>query len=198
MFSLNDPLENTVIINGQEHELHMAFDNVLDALGALKDEELTELSRIELFFEIMLQSKNVNETVPLECIENTFKDIMNVINIQKGDSLKVDINGDPMPVSASKEKEQDVISFEIDAPFIYAGFLQAYGIDLIDQQGILHWYKFSALLSSLPDDTLMRQIIDIRKTNLSDIKDKEEKKRIRKLKKQFALSNSEQDEDETE
>lgn len=55
---------------------------------------------------------------------------------------------------------EPLIDFDVDADYIYAAFMQAYGIDLIDTD--LHWHKFLALLNALPSDTIMAQIMGIR------------------------------------
>lgn len=185
MFKLNDPLDDCITVNGIEHRLNMAFDNVMDALEALADKEMTEIDRIDVFLEIMVgESANDFE---LETKLNMVNDVIECINSEPIESQPVDLDGNPMP--HPKRDGEQLVSFLFDAKYIYAAFVQAYNIDLIEQQGSLHWAKFSALLNALPDDTLMRQIIDIRKTDLSEIKDKDEKKRIKKLKQQFSLEN---------
>lgn len=55
------------------------------------------------------------------------------------------------------------LSFKYDSDYIFAGFKQAYGIDLMDEP--LHWHKFLALLMSLPEDTMMTKIIGYRSYN---------------------------------
>lgn len=50
---------------------------------------------------------------------------------------------------------------EQDWPYICAGFMQAYGIDLYKDK-TLHILQFQALLQSLPQDTKMAEIIGIR------------------------------------
>lgn len=59
-----------------------------------------------------------------------------------------------------KSNGEVVIDYEIDADYIYSAFLQAYGIDLIDTD--LHWHKFTALLSSLPENTFLYKIMEYR------------------------------------
>ncbi|WIE01460.1 Gp15 family bacteriophage protein [Latilactobacillus curvatus] len=191
MFKLNDPLDDCITISGIEHKLNMAFDNVMDALEALADKEMTEIDRIDVFLEIMVSESA--DDLDLETKLNTVNDVIEHINHDPIESQPIDLNGNPMPVKKSKD-DTNLISFSLDAKYIYAAFVQAYNIDLIEQQGVLHWAKFSALLNTLPDTTLMRQIIDIRKTKLSEIKDKDERKRIKMLKKQFALPSDELEE----
>lgn len=183
MFKLNEPLEDYIVVDGEEHVLDMAFDNVLDALEALSDVEMTSLDRIDSFLAIMIG--DFDEGWDIQTRYDAVNETISHINSEPIENEPVDLDGNPMP--KKRDKEESVVSFSLDAKYIYAAFVQSYGIDLIDQQGSLHWVKFSALLNSLPDNTLMRQIIDIRKTNLSEVKDKKEKARIRELKKQFAL-----------
>ncbi|XRJ96589.1 Gp15 family bacteriophage protein [Latilactobacillus sakei] len=192
MFKLNDPLDDCITVNGIEHKLNMAFDNVMDALEALADKEMTEIDRIDVFLEIMVGESA--DDLELETKLNMVNDVIERVNHDPIESQPVDLNGNPMPVKKSKD-DTNLISFSLDAKYIYAAFVQAYNIDLIEQQGVLHWVKFSALLNTLPDTTLMRQIIDIRKTKLSEIKDKDERKRIKMLKKQFALPSDELEEE---
>lgn len=189
MFKLNDPLNDYVTINDEEHPIYMAFDNVMSALETFDDKELSEADRLYIFLGIMLHDydQELISTLDFETQVDVGKQIIDQINSEPIENQPVDLEGNPMP--QPKRDGEQLISFLFDAKYIYAAFMQAYGIDLIEQQGSLHWSKFSALLNALPDNTLMRQIIDIRKTDLSEIKDKDEKKRIKKLKQQFSLGN---------
>ena len=55
-----------------------------------------------------------------------------------------------------EQNSERVLDYEIDAPYIYAAFMEQYGIDLIETR--LHWYKFVALLHGLHDTELNRII----------------------------------------
>lgn len=63
---------------------------------------------------------------------------------------------------ATPRSQQKVFDIDQDAEAIRASFLQAYGLNLDAQRGKLHYLRFITLLSSLPDDTIMSHIIDIR------------------------------------
>lgn len=60
-----------------------------------------------------------------------------------------------LPRNTEKNPE-NVLDYEIDAPYIYAAFKEQYGIDLIDEP--LHILKFLALLRALHDTELNRII----------------------------------------
>ncbi|GER73440.1 hypothetical protein BpPP18_15070 [Weizmannia acidilactici] len=61
---------------------------------------------------------------------------------------------------------KEYLSFEKDADYIFASFMQEYGIDLIEQQGKLRWEKFIALFNGMRSETKINQIIGIRAADL--------------------------------
>lgn len=62
---------------------------------------------------------------------------------------------------------KEVVSYEHDAPLIYAAFLERYGIDLTDIDTRLHWHKFKALMSCL-HDTKFNEVVGYRCYDESD------------------------------
>lgn len=60
----------------------------------------------------------------------------------------------------SKKGGPELIDYDIDADYIYAAFMQSYGIDLVEAD--LHWHKFLALVMALPEDTMMAKIMGYR------------------------------------
>ena len=55
----------------------------------------------------------------------------------------------------------------------------------------MHWYKFHALLDALPEDTPLKKRMAYRAINISSIKDKAEKKRIKDIQRSIALPSRE-------
>ena len=66
----------------------------------------------------------------------------------------------------SRNSSQRLVDFELDGEYIYASFFQDYGIDLIREQGRLHWKKFIALFQGLSDETKIKQVMRIRAMEL--------------------------------
>lgn len=60
----------------------------------------------------------------------------------------------------SKASGQKCFDIEQDAGMVYAGFMQAYGIDLDTEEMTIE--RFLALLNSLPSDTRLAEVIRIR------------------------------------
>ncbi|MDT2774788.1 Gp15 family bacteriophage protein, partial [Enterococcus durans] len=82
-----------------------------------------------------------------------------------------------------------------DAKYIYASFRQI-GINLFEEQGRMMWEEFQALLESLPDDTILARIIQIRTWEPSKGESTKEKERMRKLQQKYTLPNFEVGEDD--
>lgn len=67
----------------------------------------------------------------------------------------------PLPRAEGGEAEsKKVVDYDIDAPYIFAAFMEQYGIDLIEAND-LHFHKFLALLQGL-HDTKLSEIIGFR------------------------------------
>lgn len=64
-----------------------------------------------------------------------------------------------LPRIQKGEAGEKVIDYTIDADYIYAAFLEQYGIDLVTSN--MHWYKFQALFRGL-HDTKLNEIIGYR------------------------------------
>ena len=52
--------------------------------------------------------------------------------------------------TSGTKKQADAYSFEYDDGYIYAAFMERYGIDIVDIE-YLHWWKFKAMFRSLHD-----------------------------------------------
>ena len=83
-------------------------------------------------------------------------------------------------------KHDPVISYNQDAPYIISGFLECYGIDLTEIQ-YMHWWKFQMLIDGINEDCELKKRMGYRSIDLNQIKDKEERERIRKIQKQIAI-----------
>lgn len=77
-----------------------------------------------------------------------------------------------------------VMDFDIDQWRIYAAFLSQYNIDLNTVS--MHWFVFMGLLANLEECTFTH-VMNIRQQKISSKMSAEEKKRIAKAKKIFAL-----------
>ena len=83
-----------------------------------------------------------------------------------------------------KKTGKKVFDADKDAEYILASFRSVYGIDLLKCE--MHWHEFLALLSALPANCCLMQIVRIRQTDISDVPEAERSKFI-KLKSRYEL-----------
>ena len=85
-----------------------------------------------------------------------------------------------------KRDHRVLFSYEYDGPYILAAFMHDYGIDLTEID-YMHWWKFRMLFDGLSEKNEIKQRIHYRGIDLSSIKDKEERKRIRRIQNSIRL-----------
>lgn len=88
---------------------------------------------------------------------------------------------------ASKKTPKKVVDFTFDSGYIYAAFMQVYGVDLYAQADKLHWRKFIFMFESLPEDTAISQIMRVRAKEVDPNAKPKEIQRLTELKVLYAL-----------
>jgi hypothetical protein len=180
---LNDPLISSFIYNDKKYSINLAFDNVLDVLEYANSKRFRDHIKAEICLDLLL-----NEDVKgIEAIELWNFILENFINFEEKQPVEYDLNGNPMPVIEDEEETGSHMSIEQDAEYIFASFQQAYGINLFHEQGKMHWQEFRALLNGLPDNTIMKRIMQIRAWEPGKHDSEETKENMKQLKRQFAL-----------
>ncbi len=163
---LHRKLKDEIEIDGETYEINASFDVILKVIKLLDDERVHKVARIGVGLKLLLGD-------PLEQYE--FEDRIEIFEelckrYIEFTEPKVDDLGNIVP--SPPQENNEVLDYEQDAEYIYASFMQAYGIDLIDEQGKLHWNKFKALLNGLPKGTKVVEIVSIRSWKPSDDKKK--------------------------
>jgi len=92
-----------------------------------------------------------------------------------------------------RQSKEEIYNFTYDEPKIYASFMQQYGRNIREED--IHWWDFKALFDGLNEDTEMKKVISIRATDLSKIKDKEQKEYYKKLKRAYKIPMPNDDEE---
>lgn len=83
-------------------------------------------------------------------------------------------------------RAKQIYSFEYDDDYIYAAFLEQYGIDLQDIEE-LHWWKFRALFRGLSEDTEFVKIMGYRSVKTTSNMSKEQREFYKKMQSIHAL-----------
>lgn len=189
MLDLSRKLTDKLVIDDKEYALDLSFNNVLKLFEMWRDEDVPEF--VKPHFGIRILTGETLEDFTVEEMSEVFNEVFEEhisLSTVEDNHVEYDLAGNPMKTTASNGKqEQAPYDIRYDGDYIYASFLQAYGIDLFDVQGKLHWKKFNALLSGLPEGTKFMEVIKIRKWKPQKGDSAEYKEEMRRLQKDYAL-----------
>lgn len=189
MLDLSRKLTDKLVIDDEELPLNLSFDNVLRLFEMWRDEEVPEF--VKPHFGIRILTGETLENFTVEEMSEVFNEVFGEhisLSTVEDNHVEYDLAGNPMKTTPSSGKqEQAPYDIRYDGDYIYASFLQAYGIDLFDVQGKLHWKKFNALLSGLPEGTKFMEVVKIRKWKPQKGDSAEYKEEMRRLQKDYAL-----------
>ncbi len=181
MLKIQYKISDVYRLEGETYSINACFDNILRILDLMVDPTIPEFMRYDIALEMLL-----GDDLPeydAESKQEILKDVLsNYVKAEK--EVIRDIAGNVIDLPG-KESEP-VFDYYEDSELIYAAFMQVYGIDLIEEQGKLHWSKFKALLEGLPSGTRLTEIISIRSWNEFDEK-KSYKQHMREMKQKHRL-----------
>lgn len=151
MFDLVDQLPDSFEYEGLSGPLDLSFDNVLNVYRQLKREDVSESARVRLV--CYLLTGEMYDAVSIDQVA----ELVTYLYKTYIDSHKPQLTSDH-----SEKQQAELYDLDEDADYIFASFMQDYGMDLLEQRGKLHWYKFCALLAGLTEQTKFMQVLSIR------------------------------------
>jgi hypothetical protein len=216
MIDLSRKLTDKLVIDDKEYALDLSFDNVLKMFEMMRDDDIPEYIKPHFAIRMLISKSlagntreekaesfnNDFENYSIEEMSKVFKSVFEEhisLSDVEDNHVEYDLAGNPMKTTASDDtKQRAPYDIRYDGDYIYSSFLQAYGIDLFDVQGELHWRKFNALLSGLPEGTKFMEVVKIRKWKPQKGDSAEYKEEMRRLQKDYALPNEIIEEEEYE
>lgn len=149
--------------------------------------------RIGIMFELLIQDNTLTDMEKVEIALNLYYPEIPHDPIQALEKIlwfyrcgkEYDAES-PQEGTEGTTQQQAIYSFEHDAEYIYAAFLDQYGIDLQDIEH-LHWWKFRALFKGLKEDNLIVKIMGYRSIKIDDNMTEAEKKFYRRMKRIYTL-----------
>ena len=165
----------TVTVHGEAMPIITDFREYIRLLDMLKSKDLDGFMKVCILREYFLKDIQMDEEAVAALTKFV---IMDLDDSTGNDGREV--------VEDQRTSKKNLFSYEIDYPYILSGFLRDYGIDL-ETVTYLHWWKFRMLFDGLSEDTEIKQRIMYRGINLSDIKDKDERKRISRIQSMIQL-----------
>lgn len=173
-------LADRVVIRDCAVAVDLAFDVVLKVLELLADEAVGAWFKLDRSLDLLLPDLDRSDLSVDEQYEVFSFVLESFIKEEAG------YNSAANSESGSGERFMD---FTKDAGLLFASFYQAYGMDLFEQQGKLHWRKFQKLLLHLPQDTAFKEVIGYRQMAVPSSKEASADyiKHVRQMKRLYRL-----------
>lgn len=184
-------------IEGEEQifPLLLSFDRVLKFFEMWGDKEIPEIMRPLLALKILTGVSFENLTVDeaMEIVRAIFEE--HIQNRKVDDEVEYDLAGNVIKTTSSEEPHKRLYNLKYDGDYVFASFMQAYRIDLIEEIGRLHWKKFNALLVGLPEGTKFVEVLKIRSYEPQKGDSSEYIEKMRELQREFRLPNEDVDDE---
>lgn len=185
MNSLYEAFPTSVDVLGVEYPIITDFREWIKFMDMAEDDEIP----IEIKLQCMLQY--FTEEIPrdLQAAVQALREFL--LADELFDSIK-QISLPQEGVDSSQEHDAEALNhvraydYTIDQGYVIQAFLEVYHIDLLEID-YMHWWKFRLLFEHLPEETAMKKLIYYRTVNLNSISDANERKRIKKIRKQVAI-----------
>ena len=171
---LYDPFPDSVEVKGQHCRIVTDFREWIRLLELVKDGTVKPGQKAELLMQWYLDKPPDKE----EAL-GALAGFLRADGLYPHEENSIAVQGE------GKEQEPS-FSYTEDADCIFCAFMECYRIDL-EQIPYMHWWKFRVLFDGLNEETEMKQRIRYRQMDISTIKDKEERKRVKKIKRAIAL-----------
>ena len=181
---LNDSLPDSFEYEGTTYPIDLSFDNVLDVFEITARKDIVDIEKIHLALALLIGDRELDSTTAVALYKHIESEFL--AKAQRK-AVQYDVLGNEMPMYAGDEDEGKHFSMAQDADLIYASFLAEYNIDLIEEQGRLHWYKFQALLQGLSSECILQRVIQIRLWKPKKGDSAEYKKGMRKIQDNYRL-----------
>lgn len=187
-------------IEGEEQifPLLLSFDRVLKLFEMWGDEEIPEIMRPLLALKILTGVSFENLTVDeaMEIVRTIFEEHIQTRKVD--DEVEYDLAGNVIKTTSSEESHKRLYNLKYDGDYVFASFMQAYRIDLIEEIGKLHWKKFNALLVGLPEGTKFAEVLKIRSYEPQKGDSQEYIEKMRELQREFRLPDEDVDDEAEE
>ena len=166
---LCDKTPDTITVSGVEYKINSDF-------------------RVWIKFELILTNQ-IDDTLSAEVLAEIQRLIFKEPCPMNEETVEAILNfyrcGKPPEKHSGGGDEKAVFSYDFDDGYIYAAFMEQYGIDLNDVN--LHWWKFRALFQSLNADCMFVKILGYRSMSITSKMSTAERNVYQKMKKLYAL-----------
>lgn len=140
--------DDTIEIHGKTYKLDLAYDTVLNVQRMFRERLLSDS-------DMLVEALGIFGIDEITISRLTWKKRSEILNQIFEEKVKT-------RARPRIGKARVLFDFEEDGEYIYASFMQDYGIDLIEQQGKLPWRRFMALFEGLSSNTKIKEVMKYR------------------------------------
>ena len=169
-----DALPSTVVVGGRAYPIRSDFRDGIRFESMMYDDALPDGAKTMLALGIYFGT----ERPPAEHMAETIAAMLDFYRCGKADNGYE--GGDTT----------QLYDFAYDYDLIYAAFLSAYGVNLLDRATHLHWWEFRAMLTALPEDCQLMRVIGYRAAKPVKGMSPEQRAHVSKMKRIHALPGS--------
>ncbi len=171
MINLTEKLPRSIKIGGAEYPVNTDFRIMTEFETKICSVDISDKNA---FAKIIAETiSKLFIKIPKADIEEIIKGLLNYYRCGK------------KPKTGGFFPQKRCYDYKEDANYIYAAFAQQYGDDLVNSK--MHWWEFRAKFLGLTDATEFVKIMQYRCTDISKIKNKDERARLKKLQEYFSL-----------
>lgn len=182
-------------IEGEEQifPLFLSFDRVLKLFEMWGDERVPKIMRPLFALKILtgVSFKDLTVDEAMEIVRAIFEEHIRPGKVN--DEVEYDLAGNVIKTTSAEEPHKRLYNLKYDGDYVFASFMQAYRIDLIEEIGRLHWKKFNALLVGLPEGTKFVEVLKIRSYEPQKGDSPEYIEKMRELQREFRLPDEDVD-----
>jgi hypothetical protein len=182
---LTTTLPDTIIVDGREYAIYTDFRDWIRFCEMLLDTELKEEEKVCIALMMYKEEQPSNVQLALKGLTDFYLMAEEVVTDteEQLEEHTEEYEVTPKPI----------YDWTVDSAYIIGAFQKTYGIDLMNIE-YMHWWRFKALFTSIIEFDLEERI-GYRALDTSKIKDKDERKRLDRIKKSLMLKTSVTDEE---
>lgn len=173
MINFTAGLPRSITIGGEAYAINTDYRIMADFEMKIANADMSDRTAF---------AKVLSETVSALFIDVPHADALRII---EGVLWYYRCGNDPRETSGAPRPNKRYYDYSEDSDYIYAAFMQQYGDDLLTSK--MHWWEFRAKFMALTEATEFVKIMQYRGTDVSKIKCREERSRIKKLQERYAL-----------
>lgn len=162
---LCDKLPESVKVDGVDYPIFTAFRDWISFFNLHEDNTLRNKEKITIAMNWYKGDKPENIIAAYSALQ----EFAECSELPKDKKSKTGASNTP------------VFSYLHDSLYLFSDFMRYYNVNLQKEKN-MHWYIFKSLFEGLPEESSVKKRIAYRSINTSDIKDKNERMRIIKIK----------------